>query len=190
MAGPIVGYETNDGSGNSSIGRSFMEWPSFTFPSWMPTAIRRFVIAIRINPIDVIGRIRAFAHICKEVFKSLPAFTDGDSSSSVVFERILRWNCASTPHALPNAVGWSWPDHLFGISGLSVSSGGTAYSASLETPAAIYFTRSQMITTNSFLGTASAYAEPIVPCDLLYYGESSKGFSSKVDNSSHAKTLE
>jgi len=134
---------------------------SFTFSSWIPTAICRFVISVWIDSIEVIGLIWSFAHILKEVFKLLPALTDNDSTSTVVFERINQWVLASASHTLPTAIGKAWSDFLFCISTLSMSSGNEADNGFLETATTRNFAVSQMISANRFFSAAIAFTKPI-----------------------------
>jgi hypothetical protein len=75
-----------------------------TFTSEVPSAIRRFVVAVYVDTVKFCSR-RPFAHVRKEVHEYQPLFTDRDSSTSVMFKAIIVFIQASLFHAYPRIIG-------------------------------------------------------------------------------------
>jgi len=138
-----------------------MGWSSFTFSFWIPTAICGLVIAIWIDSIKFIGRIRFFTHIFKEVLELFPTLTDNNPTGSIVFERDVRWVFTSSSHICPSEIGRAWLNFLFCISPLPMTSGYKTENGFLKTPATKDFPVSQMIPANHFKSSAIALAKPM-----------------------------
>lgn len=72
-----------------------------------PSAIRRLVVAIVVDPVDRVLRSRAFAHISQERSEGRsPLRTDGNTTSGVssIKRLIFPFGIASLQHVLPDAV--------------------------------------------------------------------------------------
>lgn len=68
-----------------------------------PAAVVWLVIAVIVNSIQR-GVSWAFAHVREEVFKQMPAFTYGNSSSAVMFKSAVVGVGASVPHLQPRSI--------------------------------------------------------------------------------------
>lgn len=73
------------------------------FRSGSPAAVFRTVAGIVINPIN--GKTgRPLSHVCKEVFKRIPALAYFYSAPAIVSVALIVWVAAALPHVLPYLV--------------------------------------------------------------------------------------
>jgi hypothetical protein len=80
--------------------------PSYAFASRMPTTIGRFVVPIGVDAVDcTLGR--SFSNIGEKIFKGLPAFTNGNTPTSIVRESYVARMLATVPHSSPGIESWT-----------------------------------------------------------------------------------
>jgi hypothetical protein len=125
------------------------------------------------------------AHVCKEVFKSHPSLTDGDSSPSVIAILTMPFIETSIFHCSPNRPLWSGRP-AFPVSVSYVSSAHLDSSFFLEAPTRFSEAIPEIPSSDSCCIAADADALPYglpspVICESFGNRESPESFSHEVD---------
>ena len=66
-----------------------------------PAAVRGFVVAVRVDPVEGQPRLPRWAHVFEEVFKLLPAGANANAPPAVV---LISSIIAAGPHRYPRAI--------------------------------------------------------------------------------------
>lgn len=85
-----------------------------------PTTIIRFIITIRINPINRVFRRRLFAHVTEKVYKPslrvIPSIADLYASTTIVFILLMFWVVTTFAHRAPAIILW----FIYGLAAMAI----------------------------------------------------------------------
>jgi hypothetical protein len=114
-----------------------------------PNAIIWVIMAVRVFSLNR-HSFRPFTHVFEKFLKGiLPAFTNSDSSATVVTVRVASWVKASRFKAFPNCIGWS------------IGTAVCSFAASLLASTGFCRTRNQVGGSDDFFTSAIANAKTL-----------------------------
>jgi hypothetical protein len=109
--GPLLKRFAAVPNGNASIPHLFL--------AGCPSAILRAIVAIIVIAFKLVIGTWARSHIRKEILKSLPSITNGDSATAIMMEKLYVGVLASSSHGGPSAP-FGGVDHSVGNASRSV----------------------------------------------------------------------
>ena len=93
----------NASSDSKHCNNSICSRVSVLFLASCPSAVLWRVVSIVVDAVKRLS-FRFFTHVCEEVIKLIPPFTNSNSSASIVWKGFVSWIKASSPHCDPNIV--------------------------------------------------------------------------------------